>query len=194
MIIVIDAYNVLKRVIATEISHREREQFISQMGKYARRKGHAVVIVFDGGDSSRPEVTNRNYTQVVYAGYKMSADDYIQEYIQKNRHKELVLVSSDRVLCSWADAHGIASIDSALFYSILQQKVKIPDQPASTTTSAGVVKIAQTNNAELDELMIQGAATLERKLDDAIQAGGAPALKGNAKKDRKLLQILKKLY
>ena len=195
MIILVDAYNVLKRSVSTDISVRQREQFITLLGKYAHSKGHIVILVFDGGESSWPEIIKRDHAQVVYSGYKISADDYIHDYLERNKNKEIVLVSSDRVLCVWANQHEIASIDSDLFYRIVQQSGKALEQPSDRGVTSGVVKIAQATNAELDELMAQGAASIEYKAEDIRSKNGFTVNAGDtAKKDRKLLQILKKLY
>ena len=51
MIIVVDAYNLLRSVppYKKNISDKERAYFIAQLSAYGKRKGHKMVIVFDGG-------------------------------------------------------------------------------------------------------------------------------------------------
>jgi predicted RNA-binding protein with PIN domain len=51
MIILIDAYNLLKTVLHTQfIQDAQRIQFLQLFEKYAQRRGkNEVVLVFDGG-------------------------------------------------------------------------------------------------------------------------------------------------
>ena len=122
MIILIDAYNLLKKIFSGEITHTQRKNFVAYYGAYAKRKGHHVVIVFDGGDSYWPSSSKQTLSEIVYAGQSKSADDYIREYISANKGKEIVLVSSDRQLCIFANQQGVISIDSDIFYRLTQKQ------------------------------------------------------------------------
>ena len=87
MIIVVDAYNLLRSVppYKKTITDKERMQFIAQLSAYGRRKGHKIVIVFDGGPHEWPFKENMKVVTVVYSGIHESADDYIKEYIEAHR-------------------------------------------------------------------------------------------------------------
>ena len=86
MIIVLDAYNLLRAIppYKKTISQKERAQFIAQLSAYARSKGHKVIIVFDGGPHEWPFKENMKFVQVVYSGMHESADEYIKEYIENS--------------------------------------------------------------------------------------------------------------
>src|SRR5579863_9041291 len=100
MIIVVDAYNLLRSVppYKKTITDRERVAFIAQLSAYGRRKGHKIVIVFDGGPYEWPHKENGKTVQIVYSGIHESADDYIKEYVDAHKAKDLLLVSSDSEL------------------------------------------------------------------------------------------------
>lgn len=193
MIIVVDAYNVLKKGIHAQhyISHQQREQFCSDISVYAKRKKHTILVVFDGGDSQWPSVTKRDYISIVYSGQKMNADDYIKEYLDKNKDKEILLVSSDRALCYWADEREMPSLDSELFYAILKK----PDAIAAQTgiKQGGLVKMSESEDALVNELMQQAAQAIEYKMEDILPEERTEQKSAVAKKERKLQQIIKKL-
>ncbi len=125
MILVIDAYNVLKQV-SPEIFIQEpqRTHFLHQVARYGKAKGHKMVVVFDGGPYDRPYKQQGKGIVIVYSGTQESADDYIRSYIEQTKTYELLLISSDRALCKWALQRGVESIDSVAFYAIIQQPGK----------------------------------------------------------------------
>src|SRR6266404_6481136 len=120
MIIVVDAYNLLRSVppYKKTVTDKERAQFIAKLSLYGRRKGHKIVIVFDGGPHEWPFKENMKTVVVVYSGIHESADDYIKEYIDAHHTKDLLLVSSDAELNRWAERLNIPSIDSATFFQL----------------------------------------------------------------------------
>ena len=78
MLLLIDAYNVLKRVTPSVIvDERERSRFVEQLGRYAKKKQHKIVLVFDGGFSGRATQERLFGIYVVYSGFEQTADDYI---------------------------------------------------------------------------------------------------------------------
>src|SRR5688572_27799357 len=112
MIIIIDAYNLLHAMplYKKTLTDQERAQFIKQLGVYGQRKGHKIVLVFDGGPFEWPYKEKVCSVQVVYSGINESADDYIKEYLEKNRSKDLLVVSSDTEINNCAQRFSIASI------------------------------------------------------------------------------------
>ena len=125
MIIVVDAYNLLRSIppYKKNISDKERAHFIAQLSAYGRRKGHKIVIVFDGGSHEWPFKEHLKVATVVYSGIHESADDYIKVYIESHHTKDLLLVSSDAELNQWAERLNIPSIDSPAFYDLLHQEL-----------------------------------------------------------------------
>ena len=94
MILVIDAYNVLKSVFwKNHISESLRNQFIKQLAGYARKKGHKIVVVFDVGPYDYVTKDRIKGIAVIYSGVHESADDVIKRYLKEHSAKDLWLVS-----------------------------------------------------------------------------------------------------
>src|SRR5437016_701581 len=113
MIIVIDGYNLLRTVppYKKTITDTERKQFIAQLGRYGRAKGHKIVVVFDGGPYEWPiKEKQSNNVLLIYSGIHESADDCIRHYLEMHRTQDIVLVTSDRELNNYAAQFSITSI------------------------------------------------------------------------------------
>ena len=165
MIIVVDAYNLLRSVppYKKSITDKERAHFIAKLSSYGRRKGHKIVIVFDGGPHEWPFKEHMKIVTVVYSGIHESADDYIKEYIDAHRTQDLLLVSSDAELNSCADRLNIPSIDSATFYHLMHQEL-LSKQSVSGKEHE-VVKLSDTETY-VDELMQQASKIIPQKSED----------------------------
>jgi predicted RNA-binding protein with PIN domain len=202
MIIVVDAYNLLRAVppYKKTITDQERAKFIAQFSTYGRRKGHKIVIVFDGGPYEWPFRENMKTVQVVYSGIHETADDYIKEYLEAHKEKDLLLVSSDRELNNCAARFNISSIDSSSFYQFLYEgSAAKKSSPAKQQDE--IVKLSQDKefhgNAQdiLDRLMIEASKNVSEKSEDVSVPHKEHAVKHNqlSKEERMLLKKLKKL-
>jgi len=195
MIIVVDAYNLLRSVppYKKNITDKERMYFIAQLSAYGRRKGHKVVIVFDGGPHEWPFKENMKVVTVVYSGIHESADDYIKEYIDAHRTQDLLLVSSDNELNRWAERLNIPSIDSSTFARLMHQELSTKQIVSGKQHE--VVKLHDNDASDIDRLMMEASNLIPQKSED-VAAGPK---RHHAKKDqpkkseRALLKKLKKL-
>ena len=192
MIIIIDAYNLLKSVLGQkQISQQQRDAFLAQARVYARRTKHVLVVVFDGGPSEWVHTQQLQGVSIVYSGVHASADEYIDGYIAQHQHKELLLVSSDHELALCADEHGVPSIDVVSFYELLQARVRAVSR--ADAHEGAVVKSGESDQgADLDQLMQQASIQVPVKQSDIVVAPRVRSAK-KSKVERKLLQILKKL-
>jgi predicted RNA-binding protein with PIN domain len=194
MIIVIDGYNVLKQALGrTEIAQREKDTFIKQLSRYAKKKGHAVLVVFDGGSTQKADKERIDGISVVHSGFEQSADDWIKNYMQQHKGHDLLLVSTDRELGASVKRMGITCLDSMDFYKILQESTL--DSNRSHTTRGPIIKTASHETPGLDDLMMQASRIVNTKLDDAIatKQERKSAAHTVSKKDRQALKKLKKL-
>lgn len=169
MIIVVDAYNVVKQIVnKKEISEPERAAFLNQMHKYARQREHQMILVFDGGPNQWPEQEHDGNLSIVYSGYQETADNYIKHYLTQHKSKDLMLVSSDRELRDMADRLGVAWIDSVSFYRIVQQRIKeqLSTEKRSESMAGPIVKTTATQEPGLDELMQKATEHIEYKTED----------------------------
>ena len=191
MNILIDGYNLLKQIFTgKEIAQAERDRFIKKLQEYAHRKGHSIFIVFDGGSHPRPTKEKNGPVSVIYSGYKDSADDVIKHYLDEKILKNLLVVTTDRQLNSYADQYGIPSLDSVDFYQILSQK---EPQVQGYKKSSGQAQKLRSDEplTQLDILMQEGSQMLQHKNEEPSQV--EHPLKTSSKIEKRMLAILKKL-
>lgn len=195
MIILIDAYNMLKQIIAhREIGQRERTRFLSLLGQYSSKKDHYLVIVFDGGPYEWVYKERVHGMQVVYSGVHETADDYIKQYIRDHKESDLLLVSDDRELNKYAARFSMPSISPRDFY-ILVQEALLEQTSEQLQTEERATKISDESSADIDLLMQEASRTVSTKRSDepSMVHSGLADGKKLTKEERKLLQKLKKL-
>lgn len=191
MIILIDAYNLIKQVIGnSHASDDQRKQFINELKRYSKKKNHKIVLVFDGGFHSFVTREKDGFLEVIYVGYNHSADDYIKDYLTKNKNQNLILVSSDLELKKKAESLNIEAFDAFEFYSKVKEAF---DQKIKVNFSDDIKKMSDEQNSELDELMILGSDKLPLKKDDFVSNLDSISKSAVPKKEKKRDSILKKL-
>jgi predicted RNA-binding protein with PIN domain len=194
MIILIDAYNMLKQLEGAQyISEAQHRAFVDTIAQYAQHKKHTILVIFDGGFAQRASIERISCrVSSVHVGYRQSADAYIVDYIQKYKGKSLLLVTADRQLIDHAAEHGFAAIDGDLFWHIASGVIR-EYQHAITKQSNRLVKTGQSS-AEIDSLMV---ASFQQEIVDQkeefTQKQRAGKMKTMSKKDRLILEYLKKL-
>ncbi len=193
MILLIDAYNVLKQVGRSQnIDEADRNKFVKQLVLYSQKKRHKVVLVFDGGADDAPYREKVKNVYVVYSGYSQTADDYIKQYILDNKNKDILLVSYDRELRNFASKYSIDSIGSHEFYGIMIAALRVKNVDG-TKISKNIIKTSQASNDELDQLM--QSTNIEYKADDFVHEN--KVCTGSfckvSKKERKIINKIKKL-
>jgi len=195
MIIIIDAYNLLRTVppYHKTISDKERRSFLIELATYAQRKNHKMVVVFDGGSYSWPFKENISKRMcVVYSGANESADDYIKQYCKEHTSQDLLLVSSDRELNGYAERLRIASIDSYDFYQMVSQELQTTSKSSKTTNSDLIV--LHESAQEIDDLMRQASENIQLKSEDFVDQSKRQSKKSHlSKHERALLKKLNKL-
>jgi len=193
MILVIDAYNVLKQALSMRtISDAGKQQFIRQLAAYSKKKGHAIVCVFDGGSFEWPDKERINGVQVVHSGIHQIADEWIKNYIEQHKMYDILLISTDRELNRYAARFSVQSLDALDFYAMLQGAFK--EQVASTKScEQKAVKMSENNQPLLDELMEQASKKIITKVEDVVHKERTSAAHKLSKKERLILQKLKKL-
>lgn len=91
--IVIDGYNLL-----AQSPYQSRDELLTDLKNYQRSQKHEITIFFDGthqgtgtGDKYFEE-----YVEIIFTPLTVTADDMIEEYIEKNQGTNMIVVSSDR--------------------------------------------------------------------------------------------------
>ena len=193
MIILIDGYNLLKqRDPGIYVEDSARNQLIRSLGAYHKRRGHRIILIFDGGISPWPVQETKAGVLVIYAGHGKSADDYIKYYIAEHHKEDLLLISSDRELGLWASKYDIASMDSLPFYDIIVNTLAHED--THKQKSGAVVKTTTTEDPFLDALMEDAAAHIHMKEKDRLEPTPGRDKHGcESKIDRLLRKKIEKL-
>ena len=127
--LVIDGYNYICASMGLSGSHPgrmdptvERDALIEKLLTYKKVKRAKITVVFDGGRSGniyRSRGTHKGI-EIEYSRSGEEADDIIKE-MAKAQGQGLTIVTSDRELGSYCEAHGAVIIRSGEFYDRLNQ-------------------------------------------------------------------------
>jgi predicted RNA-binding protein with PIN domain len=195
VIILIDAYNMLKQIIIRrEVAQQERNWFLSLIGRYSTKKRHHMVVVFDGGPYEWLHKERAHGVQVVYSGVHQTADDYIKHYISDHKESDLLLVSDDRDLNRYAARFSMPSISPRDFYILVQEALHAPVSDRLQTEQIAT-KMSDESHAEVDLLMQEASCTVPTKRSDEPDIAHTGLADGRklSKEERRLFQKLKKL-
>ncbi|PKN03174.1 hypothetical protein CVU75_03595 [Candidatus Dependentiae bacterium HGW-Dependentiae-1] len=197
MILVIDGYNVLKQSLRQpQISERAKQHFIAQLNAYGIAKKHTIVVVFDGGPYWNTDTEKIGGITIVHSGTKESADDYIMRYLDTHTASDLLLISTDRDVCKHAWDLNIESIDAIDFYHLLQEGTET--QPMQKKSRQNAVKLTNSNQPELDNLMHEASQQVNTKKENDSETNTRPSKqissgKMLSKTERRMLKKIKKL-
>ena len=125
MIILIDAYNLLKTVLHVQfVSEKQRLDFFKLFEKYLlHRTNNKIILVFDGGhDLYQAEFVHKGI-KIIYAGSLQIADDVLKKKIYELQSQDLLLITCDREIRRYAAQYQIESLGSVEFYKLLQNSI-----------------------------------------------------------------------
>jgi uncharacterized protein len=121
MHIIVDGYNLIRQSDTLRryerISLEEgRRALVRILAGYRRLRGHRITIVFDGweGGSPREERDRAGGLDIIYSRIGEKADEVIKRLVAAGM-EELLVVTSDREIVSFAARRGKASIPSIDF-------------------------------------------------------------------------------
>jgi hypothetical protein len=187
----IDGYNFLRYLIDGPVREQERTRFIHQLERYARIKGHCIIVVFDGGFSDVSYKEKSGSLTVMYSGVNKTADDVLLHELSLTPASQALLISNDRALNDEASKMGIVSLGVGPFHDYLSAALATKSRAIQNVTP--VVKTAKTKNATLDELMQSASVRVKQKKEDLVlNAIPSPKIQG-ARGNRRLLKIVTKL-
>ena len=133
MHILIDGYNLIRQSVNLKrFEHQSleagRNALIEWLADYRRRKDHLITVVFDGWQNGQPQ-EERDYSSgisIIYSSRGVKADDVLKR-ITAATGEEILVVSSDREIASYATRRGKATLSSAEFESIVSKQSTIAD-------------------------------------------------------------------
>lgn len=183
MIVVIDGYNLLKQLYPNkkDILDRQKDLFVRHLALYRHKKAATItqlIVVFDAGPSTHATRTVKSEVVVMHSGTRSSADDWIIDYVGRNRGKEILVITLDRALRTTVTKLGGDWMSIFDFYTLMQS-VLMDEVAASlpTITSDDIEKYdpyeldldqaqRELPGTALDLLMEQASRQLEFKQDD----------------------------
>lgn len=190
MIIMIDGYNMLKADYE-EATPQTRDQFVVDLSRYARKRNHTIKVIFDGGLVAHSQREMLNGVEVIFVGYKCSADDFIKEFIVSHSTQNYIVVTSDKELADFVRRHSVFTISvqtfSPYFFDALQENNKESGQVLQGKTH----KLSVTTHEELDALMQKVDTKALCKQEQEMPQRTKKRTK--SKKNHALEQVLKKL-
>ena len=196
MIILVDAYNLLKTVLHVKfISDAQRVQFLQLFEKYAQhRPGNSIILVFDGGQDLYEVENFYKQLTIIYAGSFQIADDVLKKKVYELRSQDLLLVTCDREIRRYAAQYQIESLGSVEFYKMLQNSMQ-QQEYKEVVVAQTICKTSTGDNTDLDILMELGSRRLVMKDQDRsikVVMNSVEQL-GDTKKDKKLLRKIAKI-
>lgn len=201
MIIIIDAYNYLKNVLRVSfVSQHEIQSCLQRYKKYTEMRNNQIIFVFDAGPYDQVTIENSGKdVEIYYSGSWKSADDVIKDLMVEKKQKDILVVTSDREICAFADVHDIVSIGALDFHGIWQVVMKQTHKQEKVLAKT-ITKISSQENEYLDQLMEMGSRNLVCKDDGLYSAIEKTVMlemmtnnKKNSKFDKKLLKKIHKI-
>lgn len=133
MHIFIDGYNLIRQSIHFRRFDRQsleagRKALIDWLSEYRNRKNNRITVVFDGWLNG-PAQEERDYCSgihIIYSSRGVKADDVLKR-IAALTDEEILVVSSDREITSYASRKGKATLSSLEFESIVNKQLAAPD-------------------------------------------------------------------
>lgn len=163
MQIIIDAYNLIKKIYASSfVSRYQIDLCIQMLAQYAFIKNHKLVIVFDGGDCLW--LTKQHYSDLCelwWVGLGLKADDCIKQLLDA-RHTYHLLVSCDRELVLYAQKNKIPSIEVVFFWEFVQKAIQV-SKKNNQVSKKNNQKIFLKERSVMDDLMDEFAFQEEFK-------------------------------
>ena len=121
--LIIDGYNLLgvRGPIRADMEH-DRAHLIHELGRYAKRKHHQLMVVFDGWKSGDPCEGQQSMSgiTVIFSKLGERADQVIQRLCVEYG-SNAVVVSSDREISDYARSQGNFTISAQEFEQRLRQ-------------------------------------------------------------------------
>lgn len=127
MNILIDGYNLIRQSVELKRFERQsleagRKALIVWLSEYRNTKDHRITVVFDGWVSG-PVQEERDYSSgihIIYSPRGVKADDVLKR-ITASTDEEILVVSSDREITSYAARRGKATLSSSEFETIVNK-------------------------------------------------------------------------
>ena len=151
MHIIVDGYNLIRQ--SDTLRHHERvsleegrRALVRSLADYRKLRGHRITVVFDGWERGSPheERDRAGGLDIIYSRIGEKADEVIKRLVAA-ASEEILVVTSDREIASFAARRGKASIASFAFAARLD---RIAASPPSQTAPAGMDEEEEETDAD----------------------------------------------
>jgi len=210
--LIIDGYNLLKQVFPGQKNTLDHQKnvFIQHLAYYKKQKPtlRDIIVVFDAGPSSHATRMVKSGIVIIYSGSRMTADDWIVQYVEQHRNNELLIITMDRELRKLCEKYNVESLDVHQFYALLQNTLierGMPVPQGSQTTNYEKYESIPIDEFDsfdtidkqaVDLLMEQASLQVPNVKKDDNQSTRPPVRKKSytpSKNERRLQSKLKKL-
>ena len=200
MVLLIDGYNLLKSVYSHHKGRldKQREQLIRQLGYYKEKKSAIkdIIAVFDGGIFPHPSREVHNGIVTIFAGYKSNADRWIIGYVDRNQHREIMVITRDREIIRKCESLGAQILSTHEFYDLFQNALleDVAEQQSDDGDTKRFDGEQDESSDALDILMEQASLqAFDKNEEEYAQPDRKGASHHLSKKDKKRLKKIEKL-
>ena len=204
MIILIDGYNLLHQRYPGQKQHFDRLKnlVIKQLSAYKRARAAVteVIVVFDGGIANHAIRTVKAGIALIEAGTKSSADDWIANFAERHRGREMTLVSNDRALKDRVSARGCTVLTIDIFYQLMLETSAADTANGAPQDETVVIYSHEEDDQEalvskqtVDMLMMQVNTHPREKPEDPAKASRSASGYTPSRAEKRLAEKLKKL-
>jgi predicted RNA-binding protein with PIN domain len=142
MHIIVDGYNLIRQSDVLRGHERQsleagRKALIRGLAQYKRMRGHRITVVFDGWEGGSPleERDLAGGVAIIYSRLGEKADEVIKRLVATGS-EEILVVTSDREIATFAARRGKGTIASPEFAARLDQLAAAPPQDTETPAEA----------------------------------------------------------
>lgn len=195
MIIIIDAYNVLKQHDSHFVSQEQRAAYIRRMRDYCQCKRHTAWVIFDGGPYLYPVQHAEGNVHVVYTGDYETADSYIQRLLYHQPVDNTLIITSDNELVYAAYHLGIVSMDPSVFDYYVNVALEPTRAGYDTGSGQAQKRTGHESSAYVDRLMERASQYVIYKDEDFRDAvrEEVPTSRTPSRQEKMLQRIIRKL-
>lgn len=138
---VVDGNNVMAQIVGWRRDKAgARRRLIHDLVRFIAVRRVKLKVVFDGApDEEFPEGLKYKGVHILYALPGSDADSRIMDLVSKSSHKrDLIVVSSDKPLVSFANHQGARTISSGKFRRLLEDTTKVAMEKSGPGESVDV--------------------------------------------------------
>lgn len=191
MILIIDSNNLLGHP-ASHITHSMKRDLSARLARYTKHVPHTLIVVFDGGRDYETIIATTRLS-IIHAGPDQTADTVIESLIEKSQSDQIVVVTKDRKIRSYAAKMGVATITPVQFLERVtaREMGTHPERHIAPHTS---IRQYHSPDPTIDDLMRNAALMhgVTKKTESESELRERPSHRPSSQ-ERTLLALLEKL-